>query len=171
MTEEAAEACQRAIGFLELGMPEDALAELEELPGGAAGLSPALHLKVDALFRLQQWARAAEICLPMLEKEPSDPAWWIQAAYAKRRASSIEEAELILRSGLQGHPRHVLMLYNLACYACVQGREDEACGFLARSLAEDPGTVLAMAAKDPDLEKIRPWIFLQLEGRVSDSGS
>ena len=59
--EEAAIACQRAMGFLELGMPEDALAELEELPEGAAGLSPALHLKVDALFRLQQWARAAEI--------------------------------------------------------------------------------------------------------------
>ena len=148
-------------------MPEDALAELEEMPGGAAGLSPALHLKVDALFRLQQWAAAAEICLPMLEKEPSDPAWWIQAAYAKRRASSIEEAELILRSGLQGHPRHALMLYNLACYACVQGRSEEACHFLSRSFAEDAESMLVMATGDPDLAPIRPWILDQIKARGS----
>src|SRR5687768_6536261 len=36
VTNDVTAACQRAIGFLELGMPEDALAELEQLPGDAA---------------------------------------------------------------------------------------------------------------------------------------
>lgn len=161
VTDEAIAACQRALGFLELGMPEDAIAELDDLPADSAELSPALHLKVDALFRLKNWTAAAEICLPMLEREPSDPGWWIQAAYAQRRASSIEEAEIILRSGLQGHPRNVLIRYNLACYTCVQERFTEACTLLAQVFAEDPDPTLAMAEKDPDLEEIRPWILEQ----------
>lgn len=151
------------MGFLELGMPEDAIAELDALPAEAAEFAPARHLKVDALFQLKSWAAAAEICLLMLEKEPSDPGWWIQAAYAQRRASSIEEAEIILRSGLQGHPRHGLMLYNLACYACVQERFAEACTLLSQALAGEPDPILAMAEKDPDLEQIRPWILEQVK--------
>lgn len=163
VTDEAIAACQRAMGFLELGMPEDTIVELDALLADSADFSPALHLKVDALFRLQEWAAAAEICLPMLEREPSDPGWWIQAAYAQRRASSIEEAEIILRSGLQGHPRHVLILYNLACYACVQERFVEACTLLSQAFAEETDPALAMAEKDPDLEEIRPWILEQVK--------
>lgn len=171
MTDEVTAACQRAMGFLELGMPEDALAELEELRGEAANFSPALHLKVDALFRLQKWTEAAEICLPMLEKEPADPGWWIQAAFAQRRATSVEVAEIILRSALQGHPRHALILYNLACYACVQDRPEEACKLLEQSFAEEPETMLLMATGDPDLAGIRPWILERLKMRTSGSSS
>ena len=165
VTDEATAACQRAIGFLELGMPVDALAELDELRGNDAESSLTLHLRVDALFRLQEWSAAAEICLPMLEKEPADPAWWIQAAYAQRRAGSIDEAELILRSALQGHPKHALILYNLACYSCVQGNREEARTLLDQSFAEDPEAMLVMATGDPDLAGIRPWILEQLKKR------
>ncbi len=151
------------MGFLELGMPGDALAELEELPARDAGSSPALHLKVDAYFRLRNWTAAADICLPMLEKEPADAGWWFQAAYAQRRARSIDEAEIILRSALQGHPRHSLILDNLACYACVQGRVEEAQELLAQAVAQDPEPTLVMATGDPDLAGIRPWILEQLK--------
>jgi len=169
VTNDVTAACQRAIGFLELGMPEDALAELEQLHGDAADASPVLHLKVDALLRLQDWAAAAEICLPMLEKEPADPGWWIQAAFAQRRASSVGEAEMILRTALQGHPKHALILYNLACYACVQERFDEACELLEQSFAEEPAAMLLMATGDPDLAGIRPWILEKLKTRASGS--
>ena len=147
-------------------MPEDALGELDQLGGDDAGASPVLHLRVDALFRMKAWAAAAEICMPMLEKEPSDPGWWIQAAYAQRRARSIDEAELILRSALQGHPKHALILYNLACYACVQGRGEEARSLLERSFAEEAASMLALAADDPDLAIIRPWILEQVKIRA-----
>jgi predicted Zn-dependent protease len=147
--------CRRALGFLELGMPEDALAELDEL---RVGSSAALHLRVDALFRLGQWKAATEICLPMVEQEPADPAWWIQAAYATRRDRSLAEAEVLLRDALRHHPRHPLVLYNLACYACVQDRPDEARELLLRAIRIDPAQVLAMAKKDPDLLAIRPWL-------------
>lgn len=150
------------MGFLELGMPDDALAELDEL---SVGSSLVLHLRVDALFRLKNWQEAAAICLPMVEQEPSDPGWWIQAAYSQRRARSIGEAEVILRKALRHHPRHGLILYNLACYACVQGRPDEARGLMKQAIAIDPEQALAMANTDPDLAAIRPWIFEQQAAR------
>lgn len=156
-------ACRRALGFLELGMPEDALAELDEL---TVVNSIALHLRVDALFRLKDWSAAAAICLPMTEQEPSDPGWWIQAAYAQRRASSIEEAEMVLLAALTRHPANGLILYNLACYACVQDRTDEARNYFHRAATTDPEQMLTMGMRDPDLEGIRPWLLdLQADHR------
>lgn len=166
MTDDADATCLRALGFLELGMPEDALAELDELKVGS---SVALHLRVDALFRLKDWQAALEICLPMTEQEPTDPGWWIQAAYSQRRAKTIESAETILRKALRHHPRHGLILYNLACYACVQERPEEARELMDQAIAIDAGQTLAMAEKDPDLAAIRPWILQELAARRNRS--
>lgn len=169
MTDEIAAACHRALGFLELGMPEDALTELDELK---VANSVALHLRVDALFRLNDWSAAAAICVPMTEQEPSDPGWWIQAAYALRRASSIEEAEVVLRAGLSRHPAHGLILYNLACYSCVQERADEARELFHRAVATDPEQMFTMGARDPDLVGIRPWLLgMQAEHRNRTTAS
>lgn len=150
--------CRRALGFLELGMPEDAIAELDEI---TVESSIALHLRVDALFRLEEWQAAAGVCEPMTRREPSDPGWWIQFAYAVRRARSLEEAEGVLREALGHHPQHGLILYNLSCYACIRGDRDEAVGLLSRAIAGNPEEMLKMAVRDPDLEGIRPWILGQ----------
>jgi tetratricopeptide (TPR) repeat protein len=155
VTDDIDSTCRHALGFLELGMPEDALAELDEL---SVSSSLALHLRVDALIRLKNWREAASICLPMTEQEPADPGWWVQAAFAQRRARSIETAEAILRKALRHHPGHGLILYNLACYACVQDRPDEARELILGALQVDPAQVLAMAKKDPDLQPLRPWL-------------
>jgi tetratricopeptide (TPR) repeat protein len=168
VTDDIDTACRRALGFLELGMPEDALAELDEL---TVANSIALHLRVDALFRLHDWSAAAAICLPMTEQEPSDPGWWIQAAYAKRRASSIEEAEMVLLAALTRHPANGVILYNLACYACVQDRTDEALRLLGKAVSIDPETILAMARTDSDLVSLRPWILEQQAARRNRSGA
>lgn len=148
--------CQRAAGYLDLGMPEEALAELDD----ASDVSPSLlHLRVEVLFRMQRWEEAATLCLPMLEIEPAEPAWWIQAAYAVRRSKSMAAAEPILQAALERHPSECLISYNLACYACVQGRHDEARELLARAAKADPAQVIRMAQNDPDLLGILPWIL------------
>ena len=159
MRDELLAACQRTTGFLELGLPEEALEELDELSAELRQTPVAIHLRVDALFRLSRWAEAAAFCLPRLDAEPGDAGWWIQAAYAVRRADSVEKAEPILRRALEHHPRYGLILYNLACYACVQGREDEARQLLERAMVEeDMDQYLKMAKNDPDLLAIRPWV-------------
>lgn len=158
MSEDFHANCVRATGLLELGLPDEALEELDEVAAEHRGSSIVLHLRVDALFRLQQWAEAAALCLPKIAEEPGDPAWWIQAAYATRRAECVEKAEPILREAVELHPRYGLILYNLACYACVQGRGEEARAFLDRAMAEDGGHFLAMALADPDLAALNAWL-------------
>lgn len=167
MSDEIAASFLRATGYLELGLVEDALAELDGLPPEEQGISLVLHLRVDAYFRMEKWQEASEICLPMLEREPDDAAWWIQSAFSVRRSDSIAKAEEILRRGLGFHPRHSLIHYNLACYACVQGREDEAFGLLAKVAPEELDLFLKMAKGDPDLKTIRPRILHWQEERAS----
>lgn len=133
--------------------------ELDELAAEQRESSIAIDLRVDALFRLKKWAEAAALCLPKLETEPGDPHWWIQGAFATRRAECVERAEPILRKALEHHPRHGLILYNLACYACVQGREEEARQLLEQAAGEDAGLYLEMAEADPDLLAIRTWVL------------
>lgn len=147
----------RATGYLELGMPADALTELEDLPTGSASTT-GQHLRVEALFQLHDWKSAVKICLRMLEQEPEDPNWWVQAAYAQRRCTSIEDAEPILRRALARHPEHFLIRYNLACYACVGHREEEAKDHLRGLIVEDAMGVVPMAKKDSDLAALHGWL-------------
>jgi Flp pilus assembly protein TadD len=155
-------ACLRATGLLELGLPEEALEELDELAAQQRDSSVAVHLRVDALFRLKKWAEAVALCLPKLDAEPGDPGWWIQAAFATRRADCVEQAEPILRQALEHHPRHGLILYNLACYACVQGREEEARQLLVGAMTEDRAAYSGMALADPDLTAVHAWLLEHL---------
>lgn len=159
MSDELHATCLRATGLLELGLPEEALEELNELTAEHRESSIAIHLRVDALFRLKKWAEAAALCVPKLEAEPGDPGWWIQAAFATRRAECVERAEPILRRALEHHPRHGLILYNLACYACVQDRTEEARQLLEAAAGEDTDLYLKMAEADPDLAAVRSWVI------------
>lgn len=159
MTPDTAATCQRALGFLELGMTEDAWNEMSELPAAHDEHSPVRQLRVEILGRMGRWGDAAALCLPMLEKEPGEIFWWIQGAYAQRRAHSIEAADAILRGALAHHPPEGIVLYNLACYACVQGRMEEAKDFLNRTIHTDPEHIIAMALKDEDLIPLRPWVI------------
>ncbi|WP_035607425.1 tetratricopeptide repeat protein [Haloferula sp. BvORR071] len=159
MSYESDAAVQRATGFLELGLAEEALSELDDLPPPLRQESLILHLRVDAYFRMKRWAEAAEICVPKLETEASDVAWWIQAGYALRRSASLTKAEETLCKALEFHPKHSLIHYNLACYACVDGREEEARERLVKATEEDVDLYLKMAKDDPDLVRIRPWVI------------
>lgn len=73
------------------------------------------------------------------------PAW---------RAERFDEAEALLRDGLELHPGNPSLLYDLGCLAALQGRTDEAFDHLRRALEAQP-KYKRHAAKDPDLESLR----------------
>lgn len=167
MTSTEAAACKRAEGYYELGLPEEALVELDEA-FEATDQNPAmLQIRTDLLTTMQRWPEAALICLTMIELDPGNAFWWIQGAYAQRRARSIIEAEIILREALVHHPRNVLVVYNLACYACVQEQFDEAIALYGRAIALDEKTVYEMSLRDPDLAAIHPQIISRFKDTTS----
>jgi len=73
------------------------------------------------------------------------PAW---------AAKRYDEAETLLRDGLEQYPDNPSLLYDLACLEALQGRPDQALGHLTTSLEAQP-KFREYAAKDPDLESLR----------------
>jgi Flp pilus assembly protein TadD len=139
-----------AIGFLELGMPDDAWEEVDSLPAGQRDLAEVRELRITIAMRLGRWQAARADAETMARRDPGNPSWWISWAYALRRESSIQEAREILLRATELHPRELMISYNLACYASVLGELDEARGLLERVVSEDSG-FRELAMNDPDL--------------------
>lgn len=146
-----------ASGYLELGMLSDAAAELAVLPPEAQERAEIVALRVDIHMAAKEWACGAELSSKMVEREPDRAGWWINYAYCTRRALSLEEAEQILLDARERHPKEAMISYNLACYASVAGRLDEARERLDRAIALDPG-IEVMARDDEDLAPLRKVI-------------
>jgi tetratricopeptide (TPR) repeat protein len=73
------------------------------------------------------------------------PAW---------KAKRYDEAEALLRQGLELYPDNASLLYDLACLDALQGRTDEALEHLHSALEAQP-KFKEYAAKDDDLASIR----------------
>ena len=73
MSHESDAAVQRATGFLELGLAEEALSELDDLPAGLREDSLILHLRVDCAgdFPLVQREHLACVLLREISKQVS----------------------------------------------------------------------------------------------------
>jgi tetratricopeptide (TPR) repeat protein len=73
------------------------------------------------------------------------PAW---------KAKRYNEAEALLREGLELYPDNASLLYDLACLDALQGRSDEALEHLRTAVEAQP-KFKEYAAKDDDLASIR----------------
>jgi Flp pilus assembly protein TadD len=69
---------------------------------------------------------AAAVASHLVKIDPENPGAWISFAYSVRRAENIERAEAILLKARDLHPKSALIAFNLACYASVTGRMEEA---------------------------------------------
>lgn len=147
-----------AEGYFELGMFEDAAAELQKITPEACGQPETLILRLAIAQETKRWAAMQAAARKLAELDPTAPQWAIASAYATRRAESIELARLILIDALDRHPQEALIHYNLACYDCVLNNMESAKEFLTRALKLDP-TMKQMALTDQDLEPLRPWLF------------
>jgi tetratricopeptide (TPR) repeat protein len=76
------------------------------------------------------------------------------AAAPALKARRYDEAEGLLREGLELHPDNPSLLYDLACVATLAERTDEAFEHLRTALEAQP-KYREYALKDPDLESLR----------------
>ena len=88
---------------------------------------------------------------------PSAREWYFEAE--KFRPSMDADAALAFVSeGLERFPDHMGMLFSIACWQAMGGREDEALETLRRAEALDP-RVREWVAKDEDLASVRDRFF------------
>jgi tetratricopeptide (TPR) repeat protein len=85
------------------------------------------------------------------EPSPWEPAF---RAEALARSGDLEGAVAICRAALEANPENPSVLYNLACFETLAGREDDAIGHLRRAFELRP-EARDWAQADDDLAAIR----------------
>jgi len=143
-----------ARGYLELGLVEEAAAELAQLPADQLDGDEVLALRTIIFQEQANWSALRITAGLLVQRQPANPGWWITFAYATRRAFSLGEAEGILREAELRHPREATIQFNLGCYACLRGNLPEARRRVDAAIALDPH-FRAAAGTDPDLAPLR----------------
>ena len=100
---------------------------------------------------------AAAVASHLVKVEPENEAWWINLAYSVRRSEGIKQAEAILLRAQAIHPKIAMIAFNLACYASVTGRMEDAKERLRNAIELDKD-VRKLALDDEDLRPLWDWI-------------
>ena len=110
-----------AEGYLELGMPEEALREFQNLPRdvklGVEGLSLLMEIhRVE-----EEWEQMESVAERLWVAEPGNVARWIDWAIALRLSNSPSSARVLLLEALDRFPEAAIVHYHLACCECQLG--------------------------------------------------
>src|SRR5579862_7595548 len=113
-------AVSAAEGWLGLGNPAEARAELSRLRSAAQTHPHVLEMRWAICAREADWPAALEIARVLREAAPDEPVSWLHYAYALRRTpeGGLPAAWDALRPALEKFPSEAIVPYNLACYAC-----------------------------------------------------
>jgi tetratricopeptide (TPR) repeat protein len=109
---------QAAVGYVELGMFQEANDELENIDPFNRAAPEVLAIRLAIYRGLKKWELMQQIAKRLKEFQPDNVEWTISLAYATRRAYSIDVAMEILADAKAKFPREAAIPYNLACYNC-----------------------------------------------------
>jgi tetratricopeptide (TPR) repeat protein len=92
------------------------------------------------------WALAAHHYREALEKNPDQPAIWVQYGHALKESGNPQEAEKAYKKSIELDDRIADTHLQLGHLLKIQGRKDDAAAAYLRSLSVDPATSTAVAA-------------------------
>lgn len=148
-----------AEGWLELGNPEEAAAELARVASEQARHPAVLDLDWQIHARLREWEICLELASRLVQLAPELPSGWIHRSYALHELKRTIEARDQLLPAVAQFPEEAILTYNLACYECRLGNLGPARQWLKRTFAINQGIPARQAAqKDPDLQALWPEI-------------
>ena len=142
-----------AIGYLELGMPVDAVGALESLHPEVKNTTEVLKMRALIYHEAETWALLEPMAAELAKREPQELGWWVNWGFATRRTTDIPTARKILLDAERLHPESAIIHFNLGCYACQLGELDEAKRRVSKAIHFD-ASFRAIAAADSDLEPI-----------------
>lgn len=142
-----------AEGYLALGMPLDADAELDRIDPFCRHLPEVLELRCQVYRALENWELMRTVAKRLVDHEPENVQWMVWLAFSTRHAVSVESAKSILLEAVERHPNAAILHYNLACYEAVQGDVEVAKARLQHALKLDP-SLRMQALDDPDLKAV-----------------
>jgi predicted Zn-dependent protease len=151
-----------ASGWLELGNPREAAAELDRVSPAHRGHPAVLELSWRIHAEEKRWQAALEVATQLIQTAPERPTGWIDQSFALHELQRTREAWEVLLPVAGRFPKTSIIPYNLACYACQMGNHAEARRWLAKAIklrTQDDIKQLALADKDlePLWAEIKDW--------------
>jgi predicted Zn-dependent protease len=151
MSERALLAAQ---GYLELGMAEEALAELSTIPELEIQDPDIVELRLHILMQAKRWTEALSTAQELRRIHPDALPAYIQGAFALHELGRTTEARDLLLKGPEQLRKDPTFHYNVGCYEAVLGNREAALQSLEQSFALDD-TYRDFARQDPDLALLR----------------
>jgi Flp pilus assembly protein TadD len=144
----------QAEGYLELGLPQQALGVLGRLDGAIAADVRTLHLQGEALRSLERYADALVPLRKVAELEPENAQVLLALGWCHKRTGRLDLAIAALETALAADHDEPLIRYNLACYHSVAGDKRQALAYLEQALDLDPNYRL-LIDHEPDFDPLR----------------
>ena len=142
-----------ADGYLYLGLPREALRELDEIPAGGRNTSGVLRARIRVLLHLKRWKEAEALSSRGTQLYPEENEFMVQRAFALHQQEKGSEAVQVLLNAPEWIRRTGILHYNLACYEAQLGdlRTARQC---IRAAIEINASFKKNAKTDPDLQRL-----------------
>ena len=150
-----AKTLRAAVGWVELGLADEALFELQTLPFEVQGERDALEIKLMAQMECQSWNPASETARLLCLKASNEPEFFLRAAFCLHETGDTHAACQQLLRGPKTLFEMAIFHYNLACYLWTLGEAGRARAHLLTAVTMDE-TFIETARTDRDLVGIGP---------------
>jgi tetratricopeptide (TPR) repeat protein len=143
-----------AEGWLGLGNHLEANAELENVTAAFRSHPAVLELRWHIYAKAKKWDACVDVASAVVKMAPDLVNGWIHRSFALHALKRTQEASDLLLAAADRFPKAWLVRYNLACYACQLGNNEEAWDWLEEAFdLGECNQVKIMALDDPDLEQ------------------
>lgn len=143
-----------AQGWLELGNPCEANAELINIAAETRLHPDVLEVEWHICFKENQWSACLEIGARLVIVAPDRPDSWIHYSYALHCLGRSREAADILGGVAERFSNIWQVSYNLSCYCSVLARFDDARRWFNKALSIDDKSAQTACLNDPDLQPL-----------------
>lgn len=150
-----------ALGWLGLGSPADARAELDGIAPGRQSHPAVLETRWLICVHERNWREALAVAEGELRIAPADAGGWLHRAYALRRVDGggLAQAWDALLPAAEKFPAKPVIAFNLACYACQLNQLGSSRTWLERAIKTGGlEAIKKMALADEDLKPLWPEI-------------
>ncbi len=147
-------ACVEAEGYLELGMPRQALTTLQHRGHLVHGDARGCYLLGETLRELNRFREAVYPLRRSLELIPDDVHVALALGWCYKRLGKLEDAIASLEQAVAIEPGDAILHYNLACYWSLARNRRRALQHLAYALDID-GNFKSLVEDEPDFDNIR----------------
>jgi lipopolysaccharide biosynthesis regulator YciM len=144
---------QRAAGYRELGMLEDAHDEVERTLMEDRFSREVLVERLLIYEKMEQWDLVAGVARQLAADHPDEPDWWIQWAYGTRRHKGLGDGIAILEDAMKRFPNNATVTYYLGSYSSVAGDMEAAWELVKEAIGMDKA-FQKVAIEDDDLEPL-----------------